>query len=401
MEAKMEGEGRVHFDWRDPLGLEGLLTLDERMVRDSARGYAQDVLGSRVVSAYREERFDIDIFKEAGSLGLLGSGVSEKYGGSGVGSVSEGLICREFERVDSGYRSMMSVQSSLVMYPIERYGGEAQKLNYLPSLARGDSVGCFGLTEAESGSDPGSMTTRARREGGDYILSGRKMWISNAPVSDIFVVWAKCETEGQEGVRGFILERGMKGLSAPEIKGKLSLRTSVTGEIVMDDVRVSEEYVLPGVEGLKGPLTCLSKARYGIAWGVMGTAEDCWFRGRDYVMGRRQFGKSLASTQLIQTKLANMQTEIALGLQGVYRLGRLLEENCGTHEMVSLLKRNNCGKALEVARDARDMLGANGIMEDYHIIRHMINLETVNTYEGTYDIHGLILGRSQTGMSAF
>lgn len=392
----------MKFDWRDPLLLEKQLNETERQVRDAVREYVESKLLPRVVSDFRNESFDRSIFSEMGEMGMLGSCVSVDYGGLGMGAVTEGLICHELERVDSGYRSMMSVQSSLVMFPIEKYAKESLKQSYLPRLARGEYIGCFGLTESNSGSDPSSMTTRAIKVDGGYILRGSKMWISNAPVADVFVVWSKCdhgEGNGDE-ITGFVLERGMKGLSTVKIDGKLSLLTSVTGEIIMDDVEVDEERVL-SVRGLKGPFSCLNKARYGIAWGAMGCAYNCWLRAHEYVMQRRQFGRPLAQTQLVQTKLADMQTEIALGLQASLRLGRLIEEGADSHEMVSMLKRNNCGKALAVARQARDMLGGNGIMGEFHVMRHLMNLETVNTYEGTYDIHGLVLGRAQTGLQAF
>jgi len=385
------------FDWSDPLLLEEQLTQDERMVRDAARAYCQQKLLPRVIQANREERFDRSIMNEMGELGLLGSTI-HGYGCAGVNHVCYGLIAREIERIDSGYRSAMSVQSSLVMYPILVYGSQAQRDRYLPRLATGEWIGCFGLTEPDHGSDPGSMNTRARKTAGGYRLTGTKTWISNSPIADVFVVWAKTE----DGViRGFVLEKGMKGLSAPKIEGKMSLRASTTGQIVMDDVLASDEQLLPGAAGLKGPFGCLTKARYGIAWGALGAAEDCWHRARQYTLDRIQFGRPLAANQLIQLKLANMMSEIALGLQACLRVGRLMDEDRAAPEMVSLIKRNSCGKALEIARAARDMHGGNGISDEFHVIRHMINLETVNTYEGTHDIHALILGRAQTGIQAF
>src|SRR5271167_2046525 len=385
------------FDWADTLHIDDLLTEDERLVRDSARAYCQEKLMPRVLTANREERFDREIMNEMGELGLLGSTI-EGYGCAGANYVCYGLIAREVERVDSGYRSAMSVQSSLVMYPIYDFGTEAQRQKYLPKLASGEWVGCFGLTEPDHGSDPGGMTTRAIVAPGGYRLNGAKMWISNAPIADVFVVWAKTE----DGViRGFILEKGMKGLSAPKIEGKFSLRASVTGEIVMDEVFVPEENLLPGVRGLRGPFSCLNNARYGIAWGAMGAAEFCWHAARNYTLERRQFGRPLAANQLIQKKLVDMQTEITLGLHACLRLGRLKDMGRDSAEMVSILKRNNCGKALEIARAARDMHGGNGIADEYHVIRHVMNLEAVNTYEGTHDIHALILGRAQTGIAAF
>jgi glutaryl-CoA dehydrogenase len=385
------------FQWDDPFLLEDQLTQDERMVRDSARAYCQEKLLTRVLQATRKEKFDREIMNELGALGFLGSTI-EGYGCAGVNHVCYGLVAREVERVDSGYRSAMSVQSSLVMYPIYTYGNEAQRKKYLPKLATGEWVGCFGLTEPNHGSDPGSMQTRAKKADGGYVLKGSKMWITNSPIADVFVVWAKTE----DGViRGFVLEEGMKGLSAPKIEGKMSLRASITGEIVMDDVFVPAENLLPNVQGLKGPFGCLNKARYGIAWGALGAAEDCWHRARQYTLDRKQFGRPLAANQLIQLKLANMMTEITLGLQAVLRVGRLIDEGRAAPEMVSLVKRNSCGKALEIARIARDMHGGNGIADEFHVIRHVINLETVNTYEGTHDIHALILGRAQTGIQAF
>ena len=385
------------FQWDDPFLLESALTEEERLVRDTAQGYAQEKLLPRVLSATREERFDREIMTELGALGLLGPTI-EGYGCAGVSHVAYGLIAREIERVDSGYRSAMSVQSSLVMHPIHAYGSEAQREKYLPKLASGEWVGCFGLTEPDAGSDPGSMKSRAIKVAGGYRLSGSKMWITNSPIADIAVVWAKTE----DGViRGFILERGMKGFSTPKIEGKMSLRASITGEIVMDEVDVPEDNLLPIARGLGGPFGCLNKARYGIGWGAMGAAEDCWHRARQYTLDRKQFGRPLAANQLVQLKLADMQTEIALGLQAALRVGRLIDEGDWAPEMISLIKRNNCGKALEIARKARDMHGGNGIADEFHVIRHMINLETVNTYEGTHDIHALILGRAQTGIQAF
>jgi glutaryl-CoA dehydrogenase len=388
------------FDWADPLRLEDQLTEDERMLRDAARAFAADRLAPRVTQAWREETADPAILAEMGEAGLLGITIPEDYGGLGAGHVTYGLVAREIERVDSGYRSMMSVQSSLVMYPIHAYGSPAQRQKYLPGLAAGRLIGCFGLTEPDAGSDPAGMKTRARRIDGGYVLSGTKTWISNAPIADVFVVWAKSEAHGGR-IRGFVLEKGMPGLSAPKIAGKMSLRASVTGEIVMEEVAVGEEALLPGVEGLKGPFGCLNRARYGIAWGVMGAAEACWHAARQYGLERRQFGRPLAQTQLYQKKLADMQTEIALGLSGALTLGRLMEAGRAAPETISLMKRNNCGKALAIARDARDMLGGNGISDAFPVMRHMINLETVNTYEGTHDVHALILGRAQTGLQAF
>lgn len=385
------------FQWDDPLLFEDQLSEEERMVRDAARDYCQAKLMPRVLEANRHERFDREILNEMGALGFLGATL-EGYGCAGVNHVCYGLIAREVERVDSGYRSAMSVQSSLVMYPIHAYGTEVQRQKYLPRLATGELVGCFGLTEPNHGSDPGSMESRARKVQGGYRLRGAKTWITNAPIADLFIVWAK--DDGEE-IRGFILEKGMQGLFAPKIEGKFSLRASVTGEIVMDDVYVPEENLLPGAKGLKAPFSCLNKARYGIAWGALGAAEFCWHAARNYTLERKQFGRPLAANQLIQKKLADMQTEIALGLQAVLRLGRLIDEGRATPEMVSMLKRNSCGKALEIARLARDMHGGNGISDEYHVIRHMMNLEAVNTYEGTHDIHALILGRAQTGIAAF
>ena len=388
------------FDWSDPLRIEDRLTEDERMLRDAARAFAEDRLAPRVTEAYRREHTDPAIFAEMGEAGLLGVTIPEEFGGLGAGYVTYGLVAREVERIDSGYRSMLSVQSSLVMYPIHAYGSDAQKAKYLPRLATGEIIGCFGLTEPEAGSDPAGMKTVARKTAGGYVLNGSKMWISNAPIADVFVVWAKSEAHGGR-VRGFILEKGMKGLRAPKIEGKLSLRASITGEIAMQDVEVGEDALLPGVEGMKGPFGCLNRARYGIAWGVMGAAEACWHAARQYGLDRRQFGRPLAQNQLFQKKLADMQTEIALGLDACVTLGRLMEAGRAAPEMISLLKRNNCGKALTVARDARDMHGGNGISDSVPVIRHMINLETVNTYEGTHDVHALILGRAQTGLQAF
>ena len=390
--------GANKFQWADPLLLDAQLSDEERLIGATARRYAQEKLLPRVLNAFRNEHTDVAIFREMGELGLLGATLPPEYGGAGLNYVSYGLIAREIERVDSGFRSMMSVQSSLVMVPIFTFGSEAQKRKYLPKLASGDSIGCFGLTEPNHGSDPGSMAARARQVAGGYTLSGSKMWITNSPIADVFVVWAK-DDAGQ--IRGFILDKGMAGLSAPAIHGKVGLRSSITGEIVMDDVFVPEENAFPAVRGLKGPFTCLDSARYGIAWGALGAAEDCWHRARQYVLDRRQFGRPLAANQLIQKKLADMQTEIALGLQGCLRLGRLKDEGNAAPEMTSLLKRNSCGKALAIAREARDMLGGNGISDEFGVIRHLVNLEVVNTYEGTHDIHALILGRAQTGIAAF
>jgi len=385
------------FQWDDPLDLESELSEEERMVRDTARGYAQDKLFPKVIAAYREERVDRAIISEMGDLGLLGPTIPEEYGGAGLGYVAYGLITREIERVDSGYRSTLSVQSSLVMHPIYAYGTEAQRKKYLPKLARGEIVGCFGLTEPDHGSDPGSMTTRAEKVAGGFRLTGAKTWISNAPIADLAIVWAKLDGV----IRGFVVERGIKGFETPKIEGKLSLRTSVTGEIVLDGALVPEENLLPNVQGLAGPFGCLNMARYGIAWGSMGAAEFCWHRARQYVLDRKQFGRPLAANQLIQKKLADMQTEITLGLTGALRLGRLLESGRAAPPAISLMKRNNCGKALEIARLARDMHGGNGISDEFHVMRVLSNLETVNTYEGTHDIHALILGRAQTGIQAF
>jgi len=388
---------RPEFVWDDPLLLDDQLSEDERLVRDTARQYAQEKLMPRVLEANRHERFDREIMNELGELGLLGATI-QGYGCAGVNYVCYGLVAREIERVDSGYRSAMSVQSSLVMHPIHAYGTEAQRQKYLPKLARGEWVGCFGLTEPDAGSDPAGMRTRARKMDGGYVLKGSKMWITNSPIADVFVVWAK-DDAGE--IRGFILEKGMKGLSAPKIEGKFSLRASTTGEIVMDDVAVPEENLLPNVKGLKGPFGCLNNARYGIAWGALGAAEFCWHAARTYTLNRKQFGRPLAANQLIQKKLADMQTEITLGLQACLRLGRLKDEGRGAPEIISMLKRNSCGKALEIARTARDMHGGNGIADEFHVIRHVMNLEAVNTYEGTHDVHALILGRAQTGIQAF
>ncbi len=385
------------FDWQDPMHLDHLLTEEERMVRQTAFDYCQDKLMPRVLEAHRHERFDRNIFTELGELGMLGPTI-DGFGCAGLGYVSYGLIAREIERVDSGYRSAMSVQSSLVMHPIHAYGTESQKQKYLPGLASGEQVGCFGLTEPDHGSDPGGMRTRARKSDGGYLLSGAKMWITNAPIADVMVVWAKTE---DDVIRGFVLERGMQGLSTPKIEGKFSLRASVTGEIVMDNVEVPEENLLPGVQGLRGPFGCLNKARFGIAWGAMGAAEFCWHAARQYTLDRKQFGRPLAANQLIQKKLADMQTEITLGLHGALRAGRLMDENQCAPELISMMKRNNCGKALDIARMARDMHGGNGVSDEFHVIRHVLNLEAVNTYEGTHDIHALILGRAQTGIQAF
>ena len=386
--------------WEDPFLLDEQLTEDERLIRDSARAYADEKLATRVLLANRNEVFDRDIMNEMGELGLLGSTIPEQYGGLGGGYVTYGLVAREVERVDSGYRSMMSVQSSLVMYPIYAYGTEEQRQKYLPKLATGEWIGCFGLTEPDAGSDPAGMTTRAEKTSTGYRLSGAKMWISNSPIADVFVVWAKSEAHGGK-IKGFVLEKGMPGLSAPKIAGKLSLRASVTGEIVMEGVEVGEEALLPHVAGLKGPFGCLNRARYGISWGVMGAAEFCWHGARQYGLDRHQFKRPLAQTQLFQKKLADMQTEITLGLQASLQVGRLMDQARGAPEMISLIKRNNCGKALDIARLSRDMHGGNGISSEFQVMRHMMNLETVNTYEGTHDVHALILGRAQTGLQAF
>ena len=384
-------------DWQDPFLIESMLSDEQRMARDSARQYAQKTLLPRVQQAYRAEETDINIFKEMGSMGLLGSTI-KGYDCAGVDYISYGLIAREIEKVDSGYRSMMSVQSSLVMYPIYAFGSEAQREKYLPKMASGEWIGCFGLTEPDHGSDPNGMLSRAKKVDGGYVLTGSKMWITNSPIADVFVVWVKTE-DGK--IRGFILEKGMAGLTTPKIEGKLALRASITGEIVMDNVRVSDDQILPNVSGLKGPFSCLNNARYGIAWGALGAAETCWLTARDYTLERKQFGRPLAATQLVQTKLANMQTEISLGLVACHRAGELMDSANISPELISLIKRNSCGKSLDIARMARDMLGGNGISDEYPIMRHMMNLEVVNTYEGTYDIHGLILGRSQTDIPAF
>ena len=388
------------FDWEDAFRLDDQLTEEERLVRDAARSYARDKLQPRVIEAFREEKTDPGIFREMGELGLLGSTIPEAYGGAELGYVAYGLVAREVERVDSGYRSMMSVQSSLVMYPIYAYGSEDQRMKYLPKLASGEWIGCFGLTEPDAGSDPGGMKTRATKTADGYRLNGSKMWISNSPIADVFVVWAKSDAHDGK-IRGFVLDKGMKGLSAPKIGGKLSLRASITGEIVMDNVEVSEDALLPNVSGLKGPFGCLNRARYGISWGALGAAEFCWHAAWQYGLDRKQFRRPLAQTQLYQKKLADMQTEIALGLQASLRVGRLMDEAKAAPEMISIVKRNNCGKALDIARQARDMHGGNGISEEFQVMRHMVNLETVNTYEGAHDVHALILGRAQTGLQAF
>ena len=388
------------FNWEDPFLLEAQLTDDERMLRDGARAFAQGRLQPRVLRAYAEEATDPNVFPEMGEAGLLGVTIPEEYGGLGASYVTYGLVAREIERVDSGYRSMMSVQNSLVMYPIYAYGSEAQRKKYLPKLASGQLIGCFGLTEPGAGSDPSAITARAEKTASGYRLTGTKTWISNSPIADVFIVWAKSQADGGK-IRGFVIEKGTPGLSAPKIGGKLSLRVSVTGEIVMDGVEIAEDGVLPGVEGLKGPFGCLNRARYGISWGVMGAAEFCWHAARKYGLDREQFGRKLAQTQLFQKKLADMQTEIALGLQGALRLGRLLDGGQAAPELISMMKRNNCGKALDIARMARDMHGGNGITEEFQVMRHMVNLESVNTYEGTHDVHALILGRAQTGLQAF
>ncbi|QJD59388.1 acyl-CoA dehydrogenase [Pseudomonas sp. gcc21] len=389
---------KASFNWSDPLLLDQQLTEEERMVRDSAAQYCQQKLMPRVLESFRHEQTDAAIFREMGELGLLGATIPEQYGGSGLNYVCYGLIAREVERVDSGYRSMMSVQSSLVMVPINEFGTEEQKQKYLPKLASGEFIGCFGLTEPNHGSDPGSMVTRARKVDGGYRLTGAKMWITNSPIADVFVVWAKTE---DDVIRGFILEKGWEGLSAPAIKGKVGLRTSITGEIVMEDVFVPEENLMPGVTGLRGPFTCLNSARYGIAWGALGAAEFCWHTARQYTLDRMQFGRPLAQTQLVQKKLADMQTEITMALQGCLRLGRMKDEGTAAVEITSIMKRNSCGKSLDIARVARDMLGGNGISDEFGVIRHVVNLEVVNTYEGTHDVHALILGRAQTGLQAF
>ena len=390
----------ARFNWDDPFRLDDQLEEDERMMRDSARNYAESKLAPRVIAANRDELVEPEIFAEMGAMGLLGATIPEKFGGLGASYVAYGLIAREIERIDSGYRSMMSVQSSLVMYPIYAYGSEAQRLKYLPGLASGQLIGCFGMTEPDAGSDPGGMKTVARKTSDGYLLNGSKMWISNAPIADVFVVWAKSEAHGGK-IRGFVLEKGMAGLSAPKIRGKLSLRASVTGEIVMQDVAVGDDALLPHVEGLKGPFGCLNRARYGISWGSLGAAEACWHAARQYGLDRKQFGRPLAQTQLFQKKLADMMTDISLGLQASLRVGRLMDRGEAAPEMVSIVKRNNCGKALEIARMARDMHGGNGISEEFPVMRHMVNLETVNTYEGTHDVHALILGRAITGLQAF
>ncbi|MEZ5924051.1 MAG: acyl-CoA dehydrogenase [Hyphomicrobiaceae bacterium] len=391
---------RAAFQWEDPFLLEEQLTDEERMIRDTARAYTQEKLEPRIRQAFRDESFDPAILKEMGALGLLGVTLPEQYGGVGANYVADGLVKREVERVDSGYRSMMSVQSSLVMYPIYAYGDETHRKTYLPKLATGEWIGCFGLTEPDAGSDPGGMKTKAEKTAKGYRLTGSKMWISNAPAADVFVVWAKSDAHAGE-IRGFVLEKGMAGLSAPKIEGKLSLRASITGEVVMDGVEVPESALLPNVSGLKGPFGCLNRARYGIAWGTMGAAESCWHAARQYALDRKQFGKPLAQTQLVQKKLADMQTEITLGLQAALRVGRLMDEGKVMPEAISLIKRNNAGKALDIARQARDIHGGNGISDSFPVMRHMLNLETVNTYEGTHDVHALILGRAQTGLQAF
>ena len=388
------------FDWADPFALDSQLSEDDRLVRDTAKAYAEDRLAPRIVEAFREEKTDTAIFREMGELGLLGVTVDTAYGGAGAGHVAYGLVAREVEKIDSGYRSMLSVQSSLVMHPIEAFGTEQQKQTYLPRLATGELIGCFGLTEADAGSDPGSMRTLARKTASGFSLSGSKMWISNAPLADLFVIWAKSEAHDGK-IKGFLVEKGAKGLSADVIKGKLSLRASMTGSITLDEVEIGEDALLPHVEGLKGPFSCLNKARYGIGWGALGAAEFCWHAARSYTLERKQFGRPLAANQLIQLKLADMQTEIGIGLQSVLQVGRLLDEGACAPELISLVKRNSCGKALNIARMARDMHGGNGISEDYHVMRHLMNLETVNTYEGTHDVHALILGRAQTGLQAF
>ena len=390
--------GKASFNWIDPLLLDQQLTEEERMVRDSAEQFAQDKLAPRVLEAFRHEKTDPEIFREMGETGLLGAMIPEQYGGSGLNYVCYGLIAREVERVDSGYRSMMSVQSSLVMVPINEFGTEAQKQKYLPKLASGEWIGCFGLTEPDHGSDPGAMITRARKVDGGYSLTGAKMWITNSPIADVFVVWGK---DDAGDIRGFVLEKGWKGLSAPAIHGKVGLRASITGEIVMDNVFVPDENIFPDVRGLKGPFTCLNSARYGISWGALGAAESCWHTARQYTLDRHQFGRPLAATQLIQKKLADMQTEITLALQGCLRLGRMKDEGTAAVEITSIMKRNSCGKSLDIARMARDMLGGNGISDEFGVARHLVNLEVVNTYEGTHDVHALILGRAQTGLQAF
>ena len=400
VDLKSKSKVKPNFNWEDPLLLDSLISEEETLIKSTAHEYAQAKLLPRVEEAFLEEKTDKKIFKEMGELGLLGITIPEKYGCAGASYVSYGLVAKEVERVDSGYRSMMSVQSSLVMHPIYSYGSEEQRQKYLPGLATGDLIGCFGLTEPDAGSDPSSMKTTATKVKGGYSLSGSKMWISNSPIADVFVVWAKSKEHG-DAIKGFILEKGMNGLSAPKIKGKLSLRASITGEIVMDNVFVPDENLMPNITGLKGPFGCLNRARYGIAWGVMGAAEDCWHRARQYTLDRKQFGKPLAATQLIQKKLADMQTEIALGLGAALQVGRLFDQGNLAPEAISLIKRNNCGKALEIARLSRDMHGGNGIHAEYQVMRHLMNLETVNTYEGTHDVHALILGRAQTGIQAF
>ena len=400
VEIHRKQNSKHKFNWKDPLHLDELLSEEEKLIRDTAFDYAQKKLMPRVEEAFLEEKTDKKIFSEMGQLGLLGITIPEKYGCAGASYVSYGLVAREVERIDSGYRSMMSVQSSLVMHPINAFGNEEQKTKFLPKLASGDYIGCFGLTEPDAGSDPGAMKTVAKKVSGGYEVTGTKMWISNSPIADIFIVWAK-SSEHDNQIKGFILEKGMKGLSAPKINKKLSLRSSITGEIVMEQVFVPQENLLPNVSGLKGPFSCLNRARYGISWGVMGAAEDCWFRAREYTLDRKQFGKPLASTQLIQKKLADMQTEITLGLHASLQVGRLFDKNKLAPEAISIVKRNNCGKALEIARMARDMHGGNGIHAEYQVMRHLMNLETVNTYEGTHDVHALILGRAQTGIQAF
>ena len=394
------GPELARFLWEDPLLFENSISENERMLRDAARAFAEEKLKPRVIAAYDNEQFDLKIFKEMGDMGLLGVTIPEEYGGLNSSYLSYGLIAKEIERIDSGYRSMLSVQSSLVMYPIYAYGNEKQRKKYLPSLAAGHKIGCFGLTEAEAGSDPSSMTTRAKKIDGGYVISGSKMWISNSPVADVFIIWAKSDHH-ENKIKGFVLDKDIKGLSAPKITGKLSLRASITGEIIMDNVEVGEDALLEGVEGLKGPFGCLNRARYGILWGVLGAAEFCWHAARDYGLARKQFGRPLAQTQLFQKKLADMQTEITLGLHSALQLGRLMDNGTASPEAISLLKRNNCGKALEIARLARDMHGGNGISSSFQVMRHSQNLETVNTYEGTHDIHALILGRAQTGLQAF
>jgi len=396
----MAMSGMSRFDWADPFNLDDQLDEDERMIRDTAQAYAQDKLAPRIIDAFNHETTDINIFREMGALGLLGPTIPAEYGGVGASYVAYGLVAREVERIDSGYRSMLSVQSSLVMFPINEFGSEEQKRKYLPKLASGEWIGCFGLTEPDAGSDPGGMLTRAEKIDGGYRISGSKTWISNAPIADVFVVWAKSDAHGG-GIRGFILEKGMKGLSAPKIEGKLSLRASITGMIIMDEVEVGEDALLPDVQGLKGPFGCLNRARYGISWGAMGAAEFCFHAARQYGLDRKQFGRPLAATQLFQKKLADMETEIALGLQASLRVGRLMDQHNFAPEMISIVKRNNVGKALDIARAARDMHGGNGISGEYQVMRHLMNLETVNTYEGTHDVHALILGRAITGIAAF